>query len=54
MSFLGHIISSSGIVVDPAKVEAVSQWDTPKSVTEVRSFWVWQVIAEGLLKDFPS
>jgi len=38
VSFLGHIISSSGIVVDPSKVEAVSQWDTPKSVTEVRSF----------------
>jgi len=37
VSFLGHIISSSGIVVDPSKVEAVSQWDTPKSVTEVRS-----------------
>jgi len=38
VSFLGHIIFGSGIVVDPSKVEAVSQWDTPKSVTEVRSF----------------
>jgi len=38
VSFLGHIISGSGIVVDPSKVEVVSQWDTPKSVTEVRSF----------------
>ena len=38
VSFLGHIISGNGIVVDPSKVEAVSQWDTPKSVTEVRSF----------------
>jgi hypothetical protein len=28
----------SGIVVDPSKVDAVSQWETPKSVTEVRSF----------------
>jgi len=36
--FLGHIISGSGIAVDPSKVEAVSQWDTPKSVTKVRSF----------------
>jgi len=38
VSFLGHIISGSGIVVDPSKVDAVSQWDTLKSVTEVRSF----------------
>jgi len=38
VSFLGHIISGIGIVVDPSKVDAVSQWDTPKSVTEVRSF----------------
>jgi len=27
VSFLGHIISGSGIVVDPSKVEALSQWD---------------------------
>jgi len=38
VSFLGHIISGSSIVVDPSKVDAVSQWETPKSVTEVRSF----------------
>jgi len=38
VSFLGHIISGSGIVVDPSKIDAVSQWDTPKSVAEVRSF----------------
>ena len=38
MSFLGHVISGDGIAVDPSKVEAVSQWETPKSVTEIRSF----------------
>ena len=38
VSFLGHIISGSGIVVDPSKVEVVSQWETPKSVIEIRSF----------------
>ncbi|RHN78856.1 putative nucleotidyltransferase, Ribonuclease H [Medicago truncatula] len=38
VSFLGHVISGDGIVVDPSKVEAVSQWETPKSVTEIRSF----------------
>jgi len=38
VSFLGHVISGSGIVVDPSKVDAVSQWETLKSVTEIRSF----------------
>ena len=35
VSFLGHVISGDGIAVDPSKVEAVSQWETPKSVTEI-------------------
>ena len=38
VSFLGHVIFGDGIAVDPSKVEAVSQWETPKSVTEIRSF----------------
>ncbi|MCI37941.1 retrotransposon protein, partial [Trifolium medium] len=38
ISFLGHVISSEGIAVDPAKVEAVLQWSTPESVAEIRSF----------------
>jgi hypothetical protein len=38
VSFLGHIISSGGIAVDPAKVDAVSQWGTPESVSEIKSF----------------
>ncbi|MCI51422.1 retrotransposon protein, partial [Trifolium medium] len=38
VSFLGHMISSGGISVDPAKVEAVLEWGSPESVTEIRSF----------------
>nr|XP_027186707.1 uncharacterized protein LOC113784647 [Cicer arietinum] len=38
VSFLGHVISKSGIVVDPAQVERVLEWKTLKSVTEIRSF----------------
>ncbi|CAJ2645709.1 unnamed protein product [Trifolium pratense] len=38
VSFLGHVISSGGIAVDPAKVDAVLQWGTPESVSEIRSF----------------
>ena len=38
VSFLGHVISGDGIAVDSSKIEAVSQWETPKSVTEIKSF----------------
>ena len=38
IAFLGHIVSSEGISVDPSKVEAVENWPRPKSVSEVRSF----------------
>ncbi|MCI39575.1 retrotransposon protein, partial [Trifolium medium] len=38
ISFLGHVISSEGIAVDPAKVEAVLQWSTPESISEIKSF----------------
>lgn len=38
MSFLGHVISKEGVAVDPHKIEAVSQWNKPLNVSEVRSF----------------
>nr|AAR89852.1 putative polyprotein [Oryza sativa Japonica Group]ABF99511.1 retrotransposon protein, putative, Ty3-gypsy subclass [Oryza sativa Japonica Group] len=38
VAFLGHVISAGGVAVDPAKVEAVTEWKAPKSVTEIRSF----------------
>ena len=38
VSFLGHIVSAKGIRVDPAKVEAIVNWKSPRSVIEVRSF----------------
>nr|GEU54961.1 putative reverse transcriptase domain-containing protein [Tanacetum cinerariifolium] len=38
MQFLGHIIDSRGLHVDPAKIEAVKNWETPTTPTEVRQF----------------
>jgi len=35
---LGHVISAQCIVVDPAKVDAVVKWESPKSATNIRSF----------------
>ncbi|KAL6312880.1 hypothetical protein AAG906_022641 [Vitis piasezkii] len=38
IQFLGHMVSQEGISVDPTKVEAVTKWERPKNVFEVRSF----------------
>jgi hypothetical protein len=36
--FLGHVISEGGISVDPSKIEDVLSWNTPTSVSNIRSF----------------
>ena len=38
MTFLGHVISTKGVSVDPHKIEAAVNWKLPKNVSEVRSF----------------
>ncbi|XP_042051304.1 uncharacterized protein LOC121796544, partial [Salvia splendens] len=38
VNFLGHVVTSDGIRVDPAKVEAVQEWKSPSTQNEIRSF----------------
>nr|GFA12041.1 putative reverse transcriptase domain-containing protein [Tanacetum cinerariifolium] len=38
VQFLGHVINSGGIHVDPAKIESIKDWESPKSPTEIRQF----------------
>ncbi|GJS70074.1 putative reverse transcriptase domain-containing protein [Tanacetum coccineum] len=38
VQFLGHVIDSEGIHVDPAKIEAIKEWASPKTPTEIRQF----------------
>ncbi|CAH1427636.1 unnamed protein product [Lactuca virosa] len=38
VQFLGHVINQEGIMVDPAKIKAVTKWERPKSPTKIRSF----------------
>lgn len=38
VKFLGYVVSNKGISVDPAKVEAVLQWEQPKNVADIWTF----------------
>ena len=38
LRFLGHVVSASGVLVDPEKVEVVMSWERPKLVFEIHSF----------------
>ncbi|KAK4407587.1 Transposon Ty3-G Gag-Pol polyprotein [Sesamum angolense] len=53
IAFLGHVVSKEGVQPDPAKVKAIMEWESPKNVSEVRSFLDWlllQKICEGFLR----
>ncbi|GJV75626.1 reverse transcriptase domain-containing protein [Tanacetum coccineum] len=38
VQFLGHVIDTKGIHVDPAKIESIKDWASPKSPTEIHQF----------------
>ena len=38
VGFLGHVISGEDIELDPTKVQSVTEWLAPTSVSEIRSF----------------
>ncbi|GKC11695.1 putative reverse transcriptase domain-containing protein [Tanacetum coccineum] len=38
VQFLGHVIDSEGIHMDPAKIESIKDWASPKTPTEIHQF----------------
>ncbi|GKE35596.1 putative reverse transcriptase domain-containing protein [Tanacetum coccineum] len=38
VQFLGHVIDSRGIHVDPTKIESIKDWASPKLTMEIRQF----------------
>ena len=50
--YLRHVVSASGVSVDPEKVEAVMSWERLKSVFEIRSFLGFTGYYKRFIEDF--
>ncbi|GJW55891.1 putative reverse transcriptase domain-containing protein [Tanacetum coccineum] len=54
IQFLGHVINGDGIHVDPSNIEAVKNWESPRTPFENNKTYVWgeeQEEAFQILKD---
>ena len=36
--FLGHVVSKDGVQPDQSKIKAITEWESPRNMTEVQSF----------------
>ncbi|GJX43091.1 putative reverse transcriptase domain-containing protein [Tanacetum coccineum] len=52
VQFLGHVIDSQGIHVDPAKIESIKDWASPKTPMEIRQFLGLAGYYRRLIKGF--
>ncbi|GJX86499.1 putative reverse transcriptase domain-containing protein [Tanacetum coccineum] len=52
VQFLGHLIDSQGLHVDPAKIEAVKNWTSPTTPIEIRQFLGLAGYYQRFIKDF--
>ena len=52
VSYLGHVLDKTEIRHDPKKLEAVRDWERPKTVTQVRSFTAFCNYYRKFVKNF--
>ncbi|GJT86139.1 putative reverse transcriptase domain-containing protein [Tanacetum coccineum] len=54
VQFLGHVIDCRGIHVDPAKIESIKDWASPKTPTEIRQFLGLAGYYRRFIEGFPK
>ncbi|GKF46124.1 hypothetical protein Tco_0135926, partial [Tanacetum coccineum] len=52
VQFVGHLIDNQGLHVDPAKIEAVKNWTSLTTPTEIRQFLGLDGYYRRFIKDF--
>ena len=52
VNYLGHVLGKTGIRPDPEKLEAVRDWERPKTLTQVRSFTAFCNYYRKFMKNF--
>ncbi|KAL4285150.1 hypothetical protein GQ457_16G018810 [Hibiscus cannabinus] len=50
LTFLGYIVSSQGVEVDPEKIKAIQEWPQPTSITQNSSFFWGKEQEDAFLK----
>ena len=53
VKFLGHVVTTKGVAVDLSKVEAVMNWQGPKSMFDIHSFIGLAGYYRKFIKNFP-
>ena len=52
VTYLGHVVSQSGVKTDPDKIQALASWPEPKNIEELRSFLGFTGYYRRFIKDY--
>ncbi|GJP67754.1 hypothetical protein CLOP_g24532, partial [Closterium sp. NIES-67] len=49
LDFVGHVISTEGVKIDPQKIDTIRNWEPPTNIKELRSFLWFVNIVHGFI-----